>query len=67
MLSHGANVIILLHIIIKTVRMEWSEFVTGALFFMEIIILNEGIYSVLLHEPVVFLGAIAGVCHACLW
>ena len=35
--------------------MERVGSITGTLFFMEVIVLDEGFYPILLHEPVIFL------------
>lgn len=65
MLSHRTNVIILLGIVMETFGMERVGSITGTLFFifMEVIVLDEGFYPILLHEPVIFFRTVTGVCH----
>jgi hypothetical protein len=58
-----ANVIILFCIVMETFRMEGIGSITGALLFMEEIVLDKSFYPVLLHEPIIFFGALTGVCH----
>ena len=43
--------------------MEWVGSITRTLFFMEVIVLDEGFYPIFLHEPVIFFRAVTGVCH----
>ena len=62
-LSHRTNVIILLGIVMETFGMERVGSITGTLFFMEVIVLDEGFYPILLHEPVIFFRTVTGVCH----
>ena len=62
-LSHRTNVIILLGIVMETFGMEWVGSITRTLFFMEVIVLNEGFYPILLHESVIFFRTVTGVCH----
>ena len=62
-LSHRTNVIILLGIVMETFRMERVGSITGTLLFMEVIVLDKGLYPVFLHEPVIFFRAVTGVCH----
>ena len=63
MLSHRTNVIILLGIVMETFGMERVGSITRTLFFMEVIVLDEGFYPILLHEPVIFFRTVTGVCH----
>ena len=43
--------------------MERIGGITGTLLFMEKVIFDKGLYSVLLHKPVIFFRPVAGVCH----
>ena len=47
-----------------TFGMERVGSITRTLFFMEVIVLDEGFYPLLLHEPVIFFRTVTGVCHA---
>ena len=53
-LPHRTNVIILPRIVMETFRMERVESITGTLLFMEVVVLDKGLYPVFLHEPVIF-------------
>ena len=50
-------------IVMETFGMERVGSITGTLFFMEVIVLDEGFYPILLHEPVIFFRTVTGVCH----
>lgn len=63
MLPHWTNVRILPRIVMETFRMERVGSITGTLLFMEVIVLDKGLYPVFLHEPVIFFRAVTGVCH----
>ena len=63
MLSHRTNVIILLGIVMETFGMERVGSITGTLLFMEVVVLDKGLYPVFLHEPVIFFRTVTGVCH----
>ena len=43
--------------------MERVGSITGTLLFMEVVVLDKGLYPVFLHEPVIFFRAVTGVCH----
>ena len=43
--------------------MERVGSITGTLFFMEVVVLDKGLYPVFLHEPVIFFRSVTGVCH----
>ncbi len=51
-------------IVMETFRMERVGSITGTLLFMEVVVLDEGFYPILLHEPVIFFRTVTGVCHA---
>ena len=47
----------------ETFRMERVGSITGTLLFMEVVVLDKGLYPIFLHEPVIFFRAVTGVCH----
>ena len=62
-LPHRTNVIILPRIVMETFRVERVGSIMGTQLFMEVVVLDKGLYPVLLHEPVIFFRAVTGVCH----
>lgn len=51
---HRENVIILPRIVMEAFRMERVGGMADTLPFMEIVVLEKGLYPVFLHEPVIF-------------
>ena len=42
----------------ETFRMERVGSITGTLLFMEVVVLDKGLYPIFLHEPVIFFRAV---------
>ena len=61
MLSHGADVVVFFCVVVEVVVMERIGLVTWTLLYMEAVVLDVGLHAGLVHEAVVFLGAISRV------
>lgn len=61
MLSHRADVIIFGNVVVEVVVMESVGLITRPLFNVETVVFDVGVHACLVHESVVFFGAIAGV------
>jgi len=62
-LPHGTNIIVLIGIIVKALRLKRVGSITGTLLFMEEVVFDKGFYRVLFHETVVLFRTVTGVCH----
>lgn len=58
-LSHRADEVIILLIIIEIIALEWIGAVTGTVFNMKAVVFDVGVHACFFHEAVVLFGTVS--------